>query len=519
MDTQIDPIAALSEAITRLPELEAENAELRESIEEVRAAIAVDNKGWSLISGIQSGDKLEGLSLDEVKDIIKLLQPKVAAAGLARRAAALHAGWVFGKGVQIEGTHAPKGKGAKPAMFRFFNDRANQESLFSASAHEELQNSRFIEGNVLVACNTKTKKVNRIPFTQIVDIKLDPDFPTRILAYKRQWDRQDGTEPQTRWYVTNRFEGARPNNYPEDSRNPESPTVPVDQDTIIVDLRAGRQPGFVLGVPDGISGLNWAETYTLAMRAGVTVTEGLSRLIFKVTNKTKQGAQASAVKIGGMGGAGNTATMVEGQNVEAIRTAGQAYAFEKLAPLASIAAAAWNVSTADLLNSSASSGSYGSLQAISAGNRNAMTLMQRQWSTFFQDIFDAMGFGRPDIHWEPLETPDPYRASQALALLSARLSPEEDRKKALDILDISGDPDEIPDSLKALQIDPNATATAATQASPDQGVSNGGGNGGQGANDLRSDSIGENLRHEMAMAEIVKEFGALLERFEATKGE
>lgn len=516
MDTQIDPIALLSESIKRLPELEAENAHLQESIAEVRAMLAQDDAGWQLVQGLQSGERLEGLELDEVKDIINLLQPRVAAAGLTRRAASLHAGWVFGKGVQIEGTTAPTGRGNKPAVYKFFTNRVNQESLFSASAHEELQNSRFIEGNVLVACDTVKKIVQRIPFNQIIGIKVDPDFPTRILAYKRQWDRHDDTDNtvQTRWYLTHRFEGKKPTHY-----GTGKDRVPVDPNITVVDLRAGRQPGFVLGVPDGISGLNWAETYTLAMRAGVTVTEGLSRLIFKVTSKTKQGAQAAAVKIGGMSGAGNTSSMVEGQDVEAIRTAGQAYAFEKLMPLAAIAAAAWNVSVADLLNSSASSGSYGSLQAISAGNRNAMTLMQRQWTTFFQDIFDVMGFGRPDVHWEPLETPDPYRASQSLALLSSRLSPEEDRAKALDILDITGDPNQIPDSLKALQVDPSATPTAAQQASPDQGVSNGGGNGGQGANDLRNDSIGENLRHEMALSGILEEMRGLVERFEATKGD
>lgn len=510
----MDPIAVLSEAISRLPELEAENAHLQESVAEVRAMLARDDAGWTLIQGLQSGERLEGLELDEVKEIIALLQPKVAAAGLARRAASLHAGWVFGKGVQIEGTNAPEGRGAKPAAYRFFADRKNQESVFSASAHEELQNSRFIEGNVLVACNTRTKVVQRIPFNQIVGLKVDPDFPTRILAYKRQWNRHDDSENevQTRWYLTHRFEGARPKSYGTGNER-----VAVDPDITVVDLRAGRQPGFVLGVPDGISGLNWAETYTLAMRAGVTVTEGLSRLIFKVTNKTRQGAQASAVKIGGMSGAGNTATMVEGQNVEAIRTAGQAYAFEKLMPLAAIAAAAWNVSVADLLNSSASSGSYGSLQAISAGNRNAMTLMQRQWTTFFQDIFDVMGFGRPDVHWEPLETPDPYRSAQALTLLSPTLNPVEHRGKALDVLDITGDPTQIPDSLKALQVQPTATDTAAQQSSPDQGVANGAGNGGQGANDLRNDSVGENLRHEMFNGDFLDRFESLVERMEKAR--
>lgn len=509
-----DPIALLNEAISRIPELEYENEELRESIAEVRAMLSADDRGWSLIQGLNSGERLEGLDLDELHDIVKMIQPRVAAAGLTKRASDLHTGTVFGKGVQFEGVTSKPGPGAKPGVVKFYDDPDNQEALFAASAHGELQRARFIEGNIIAACNTRTKKVHRIPFTQITGIKVDPNYPSRIVAYKRTWSSGSGSnDTKSIWYVTRRFEGNRPKSFGTGTER-----VAVDQDVTVVDLRANLQPGFVLGIPDGLAGLNWAEAYTLALRAGQTVTDGLARLIFKVTNRTRQGAQSAGVKMSNMTGYGNSATMMEGQDVEAVRTAGQAYSFEKLVPIVGPAAAAWNVSVPDLLNSSASAGSsYGALQGIAPGNRNAMTLIQKEWTSFFQSVFDVMGFGRPGVHWEPLETPDPYRSAQALTLLSVALSDEEYRSRALDILDIDGDASKIPETLKMRS---QPAQTAATQSSPDQGKSTGvGSNAGQGANDLRSDTLTQSLRREMADEEFLNRFQALVERAEAINGQ
>src|SRR5690606_4071504 len=139
-----------------------------------------------------------------------------------------------------------------------------------------------------------------------------------------------------------------------------------DPDVTIVDLRASRQPGHVLGVPDGLAGMHWAEAYAETLRNGMVVVESLARILFRVTNKTKQGVQSTGVKIANSGGVmGGTASMAEGQELTAVSTAGRSYAFSENRPIAAMAAAAWNVSLPDLLaDVSASGSSYGSAQAI-----------------------------------------------------------------------------------------------------------------------------------------------------------
>lgn len=519
MSDNSELIASLTEVITRATD--ARVAELEESLSDVRAMMSADDEGWALVAGIQSGEHLEGLDLDEVHKVAALIQPKVAAGSMAGRAVDLHTGFVFGRGMSIEGLEKPsKTKpGAKKGIFAFYEDFDNQESLFNPDAQSELQKARFIDGNVLIACNTKTKKVSRIPFNQITGIRTDPDFPERILAYKRTWTTQVNGEDKSvsRWYVTRRFTDTRPNFF---TTGPEKKRVPVDQDVTIVDFRANRQTGFVLGIPDGLRGIHWSQAYTEHIRHGQVVTEGLSRLIFKITNvKSKAGAQNAGVKMGSFNGNGGMAAVGEGQDVEAVRTAGNAYAFEKLRPIAALAAAAWNVSNADLLNDSAAAGaSYGALNGLVVGNRNAMTLMQKQWANVYQDVFEVFNFGRPEIHWEPIETPDPYRASQSLKLLADGISDEEYRKKVLDILDITGDPSIIPPLLQARSaIQDAASASAGTQqAAPDQGQGNGtGGGGSTSANDLRSDTLANSLRREMANEDFLRKFEELVIRAES----
>lgn len=514
MDAE-NPVVALVESYEAS---QREIAGLRESLEEVRAMMDYEDRGWAKILGSwAAGDHLEGLDLEEVQEIARKIEPKVVGGSLPKRAVDLHSGFVFGRGYFIEGTAQPKGQGRPTGIRNFFTDTTNQESLFSDAAGEELQKARFIDGNVLAACNTKTKEVNRIPFKQIKGIKVDPEFPENIIAYLREWDTQDGSQNSVKklWYYTARFSGKRQKSF---TKNRE--TINVAENVTIVDLRANRQVGHVLGVPDALAGLLWSEAYGRIISYGETVQESLAKILFRVTNKTKQGVQSSGVKIGNFGGHGGTASMMEGQELSAVQTAGKGYDFSSARPVAAMAAAAWNVSNMDLLNDSSAAGSsYGSANALVGGNRNAMLLMQKQWAEFFKRIFDVMGFNRPKITFEPFESPDQYRSSQALKLNSTHLSDEEIRGKALDIMDIAGDPSELPDKVKVANdlAKASADSSAAQAAAPDQGQGNGTGGGGQGANDQRSDTLSsqENLRHEMSMETIVEKFQSLVERVEA----
>lgn len=501
-NTPLDPIALIQEAFE---DQRQENQTLQESIAEIRAMMSYEDRGWLNIAGVAGGLHLDGLELDEVQGIAEKIAPKVAGGSLPKRAVDLHSAYVWGRGWFIEGTQRPKA--GRPSALRTMYLK-NQETLFSDSAREELQKERFITGNVLAAVNKTTSEVNRIPFSQVTGLKVDPDFPEKVIAYKRKWDTQDGTKESVkeRWYYTARHTGSKQKSFKDGNKQ-----VPVDQDIVIVDLRVNRQVGHVLGIPDGLAGLLWSETYGRVLSYGEQVQEGLAKIIFRVTNKSKIGAQQAGVRIGQYGGHGGTATLGDGQELTAVSTAGRGYDYATARPIAAMAAAAWNVSNIDLLNDSSAAGSsYGSAQALVGGNRNAMLIMQREWADFYKDIFETLGHGRPSIMFEPFEAPDKYRELQAIILGSVALSDEELRMAVLEALDIVGDASAIPDLLKARNV--SSDTAAVQQASPDQGQSNGTGGGGRGSDDLQTSS--EALRREIALDDIARRIEAAVARFE-----
>lgn len=468
--------------------LQADNEHLSESLADVKAMMAIDDAGWSLITGIANGERQEGLDLDEVKAVAKQSRVQAASSALPKRAVDLHAGFVFGKGLEIDDTIREPGKrGQQKETVRFFEDPVNQEAVFSGGAHRELQRERFTTGNVVVLCDPKKRKVRRVPIEEITGVMTNPDFAEEVWAWQRTWDQTqaDGkSKKMVRWYPTNRWEGAKPTSIKSGTEH-----IPVEKSIVAVDLRANRQTGWALGVADAVAGLMWSRAYGEVMRYGQIVNESLAKLIFKVTQKTRKGAQNTAVKLGSANEYGGAGVVGEGQDISLVNSSMSAYKFSESQPIAAMAAAAWSVSTMDLLNSSAAAGSsYGSANALTEGNRNFMTGMQNEWTQFLQDIFQACGLGRPGIHWPPLDTPDAYRQAQELALYRPALHDHEFRAEVLDRLDYPGDPNDIPPLLKAESEGsarrPDPHNNGAQAASPDQG-GEGNGTGGQNAADKR----------------------------------
>lgn len=501
-------ITALTGSISRVFE---ENNELRESLADVKMMLSLEDRDWTIFGAHLSGEMLEGFDLDELKEVSEKLRHYTTGNALMRRGCSLHTGYVFSNGFNIEGTEGTNSAGRPSKLRQFYVNTVNQESVFSASAQAELQRARYTDGMVLLACYKSRSQVRRIPLSEITGVKVDPEFGEDVLAYQRTYNRHAGEDKiKTVWYMTDRFSGTRPKSYGTGENR-----VPVDQDVTLIDGRFNRAVGFVLGVPDAIAAAVYVTAYDQILQYGRIVDESLSRILFKIVNKTRQGAQASGVKVANAEGYGNTASMVEGQDIQALSGSRNNFDFGNARPVAAMAAAALDLSTVDFLaDSSAAGSSYGAGSLLTSGVRNAMRQKQREWIEIYQRVFNVHNLGEHKMFFEPMEQPDPYRAAQALTLLSPTLFDPEYRGKALDILDVIGDSAEIPDTL-AIRSQPEATASQ--QASPDQGRSNSAGNGGQGANDLRTDTISssEAMRREMANQDFLSKFEELVLRAEA----
>jgi len=158
-----------------------------------------------------------------------------------------------------------------------------------------------------------------------------------------------------------------------------------------------------------------------------------------------------------------------------------------------------------LSDTSASGSSYGSAQALGPSILNAMMFMQEEWIEFYSDIFEAYSIPVPDMSFDPITEPDPYRKAQQLTLLSTVLSDEEYRAAGLDQLNIEGKASDVPPTLKA------RSQAAQQAASPDQGRNSPAGAADSGSlNDQRTDLVGEAFR-----AMQLDEMRSLVERFES----
>lgn len=506
MDTSTD-IQALGETFQRVI---AENSELRESLSDVKAMLSAEDRDWVLFGSYLSGEKLEGFDLDELKEVSEKLRHYTTGNALMRRGHSLHTGYVFSNGFFVEGTETPQGQGRPSKLRQAFINRVNQENIFSAAAQSELQKARYTDGMVLLACDPTKNEVRRIPFSEITGVKVDEDYSEDVIAYQRSWAPDKEGKVKKRWYLTDRFTGTKPRSYGEGENR-----VPVEPSIRIVDGRFNRSVGFVLGVPDAIAAAVYVTAYDQILQYGRIVDESLSRILFKIVNKTKQGVQSSGVKVANFGGHGGTASMAEGQDIQALSGTRSNFNFSNARPVAAMAATSLDLSNVDFLADSAAAGSsYGAGQLLTTGVRNAMKQKQNEWIDIYHRVLGALGLGRPRIFFENMETVDPYRAAQALTLLSPTFFDEEYRMKALDIMDILGQSNEIPETLKMRS---QPAQTASQQASPDQGRANSTGSGGAGANDLRTDSISnsEQLRREMANQDYLDKLSNLVERMEA----
>jgi len=502
---------AVSLAITdALNPILEENAALKEASAEVKAMFDYQDRGWQLLLGLAAGDAEYGLDLADVKAIAEKAATQISVGAIPKRAADLHFGFVFGNGMEIDGVERDRGKkGAPSLVVRFYENSVNQESIFSGAAKHELQYARFTTGNVVVLCDTRSREVRRLPFAEIDNVLVNPDFNEEVWAYLRTWTHtkpSGDTITKQAWVYTNRFRGKR-----QKTINVGGKPVEVLASVTAVDLRANRQVGFTFGIPDAAAGLHWSAAYGEVLRYGQIVNETLAKVIYKVVQKTQKGANSAGVKLG-KGGAGQAAVLGEGQDIQLVNSAQASFNFAAARPIAAMAATAWNVSVVDLLSDSSAAGSsYGAGNLLTAGMQNAMSGMRDEWSQFYADIFEVMGLGRPVISWPPMNEPDTYRMAQELTLYSIALSDEEYRAEVLDRLDIPGDSKAIPPMLKARGEAPKQAA------SPDQGQSNStGGQDSAQKSDQRTDTL-VSLRSEMAMSDLMAEVRSLVEQVRELK--
>lgn len=437
--TQFDPsLGFVSEDLTSLA---AQNAELQHQVgvlqehwDEAAAAmlrLRTEDAGWSIIGQVNSTD---GFSLRTLKDIAKKAEVQATGNPLLKAAFDLRFNPIFSRGFQIEGD-------VKPRFQRKLDNISVQETLFSEDGFEQLERTCFNVGNLFLGYNRVTGDMLRIPFEQITNRAVDPDFPSRTAYY--QWSRAR-TEFDGR--TTNLVEWIPVVEWSVDGKDTvdEIANHPVNHDWIIVDHRVNVPTTGHWGIPDAFPALPYAWAYSEYIRDASSLLKALTMIAWKVVGKSKAQAQTAGVALAGQRKTAGVAAMTKDTTMEAVPKAGQVDMNDGRA-LAAMVASSTGVSTSALL--SLAEGSGMAVQAMDGPTVAMARARQKRWKNFYRRVFMAMGLDGLSINFPKISEDPIHRQVSSLATgrATGAIWADEYRAAFMEAMSISPTHDKAPD--------------------------------------------------------------------------
>lgn len=391
----------------------------------------------------------KGFNLEEIKQITLYAEKQSKTNALLGRGLRLKNNHVFGRGYQFEFPAERRNANGKipPRFQAIIDDPDNQEVLFSPTAMKKNNRVLFTSGNLFIIYNKQTKKFSRVSIDRGIDnyISYDDD-PERIKYFLRSYDVQNDLNPLV-GNTERIYEWIPVSTYAE-SVGSRLPTrigeYPVNRDLVIIDLRVNNDAGEVWGVPDVLSALSWAWASSEFAKDSSKLLKALATLAYQVKAKT-QAAQSSA---GAKMATGRVAGVaITGPDTE-ISQIPRANAVDMYTgrPLQANVAAALDVSVTALTADVGRGGSGSSESTLSLPETLAAISRQEDFNFFFRKIFSAMGLPGAHINYKKISVDPIHRQAQSAALLftTGAISQEEYREIALELLDIVGNPLDVP---------------------------------------------------------------------------
>lgn len=512
----IDPrLMEIATALAEITPSDGRIAQLEEGLDLANRQLQrlqLEDQGWLLLNG--GGQQTEGPDLEMVKRMSEQLRAAVAESPLPKQANNLRASYTFSEKFIIpnlegstethDNTDGGKRRGrptdADRSLARlreFASSRTARDYVLGKNAQELISVACSADGVYLLLGDDTTKVVHAISVREIDNTLVNPDFPDEVWAYQRTWNPNPtdrSSEPEKRWYYTDRFTGTRAKSIGEGQER-----VKVDTGKTILDMTVNTQPGWAFGVPDLWAGHVWNRNYLAAMKDGLEVTSLMAWLSAKVKVQSKAGSNATGVKVGQGGRAGSVQTMGEGNSIDTYATTGKGYDFGGLRDVAAIYALSAGVSVVDLLSSPAAAGSsYGSALALAPGMRRAIAVRRDRIAAWLERVLEWATGGYHQVTPASIEEETPHRRIQMLnmAHLSGLFHADEIRPEIAYLAGITLKHDSAPEgymlpnneeSWARNDVDPKDNPSKPTNGTG-QGQSTG--DGGEGnSNDIRSDNI------------------------------
>lgn len=492
----------LLEAIQTLqstPQTSTANPLLSEALDDVRAMLSRDERGWQVFQGGPRQVE-EGLSLADLKAWSAKLRESTVGAPWIKHGLGLRSSYVWEGGMQYDPPlKRKKGPGATGVPQRYIEEPQNQRAFFSPDARKRREGRLYYDGLALWIGNDTTKMLEAVPLDQITDTLSHPDYPGIIYAYKREWSRrQKNGDPvdMKRWYFVDEFK-SEATDYVITGPD-KGDKVKVERGWTAFDMHPNSFEGWALGVPDALAAWIWAGIAKDLYLDGADVSAAMATIAYKVTG-SKNAQTNAAAGLASTQTAGSTAVMGVGTDLAAMPSIGKGYDFTGIRAVIALVAAALSISVIDLTSNPGDAGSsYGSAQTLETPTRLAMMERRLEHISLDTRVLRWMGAKDTTPYFKALDDgTEVYRRLQTLTLvwLQGAISVDKYKELAADILGVPAlgeTPDGIlipnnKDSLPRPDVDADGQPTSST-GSPTQGRSSGTGDG-AAARDTRDDTI------------------------------
>jgi hypothetical protein len=233
-----------------------------------------------------------------------------------------------------------------------------------------------------------------VPIKEIQGDMRNPEDHSEIWAFRRVWTEDpNATSPlyKVQWIYTDDFD-----NY---AGRPRQTTItyggkaePVAQNRTMIHLKFNEQIGWAYGIPDALAIVAWARLYREFVLNGYVMSKALARIAFKIISKSASGASAAAVQVSRPGEAGGSASLVEGQSIDALSSAGQGYDFDSGRAIVAHIAAGLGVSLVALLgDAGAAKGSSSTEQTLDGPTQASSAMRRRLWEAHFERVLEWLG--------------------------------------------------------------------------------------------------------------------------------
>lgn len=433
----------------------SENHFLMESYRSMAASILeFEDKGWIPLNKVNAGR--DGFSLQEITEIAQHGREVATSNALLGRGLRLRNNHVFGRGFNFEfPDQKPTRTGKLRAPIQSIIDKPiNQEVIFSNTALKDNNRILFSEGNLFLGYNTEEKEFFRIPIEQIINVWTYEDDPLRVKYFLRSRPRANalgayGPNPMiAEWIPVDTYETPS-GGYPDQIQAPPglgyADFIPVRSDLRILDMRVNTSYSQLWGIPDDLAARPWAWAASEYLKDGSKVLKALATILFQVKAKTETAAKRAGSKVIN---ARAGSTFIGGPDTE-VSQVSRANAVDLYTgrPVQAMVATALDVSVGALTSDMAKGGSRASEETLSLPEQLSALSRQEDWAAFFRRIFRLIGAPDGTINFKKLSI-DPVHRQGATATMffqGGGIKQSEYRSIALELLDIEGDPNDLPE--------------------------------------------------------------------------